>query len=744
MTNALDKSYNYFSSLLPDSKNTKERGFCFMMYSKKSGSADRPIENFEKDEFQIEAYIEVLSEFIEECETPMTIAVQGDWGCGKTSMMNMVRQYLKQSDSILDVWFNTWQFSQFNMDDKLVVTFLQHLIKKLAGQFPDNSEEKKEISNKLKPIIKTIAVGMTKHFAGEDVGDIVDGVFGISEKEEEKESDLADEIFDLKKNFQELIQKVTGKTGKRVVVFVDDLDRLQPMRAVELLEVLKLFVDCDNCMFVMAIDTSVVFQGIREKYGKDMSNEKAQSFFDKMIQLPFKMPTAYYQLDKMLVRLLDFLNDTTIGEAERKKYITIIREVTDGNPRTIKRLSNAVLLMDKVAIRRKLYENEEEKVQSLTRRLLVILACVQLRYEPVYGFLVNNINYGHMKRIIDLRLPDKRDANRGKLLLMEFNNIGMPDEAVNGELVFYNLMYMFVDLSRELVHLFREKGNTEVVAVEKLMRAVSLNNIREAVNESFVADDGNQEALGCVAVTQEAGSTEVHVEAFVSAEQRAAMYSGMVLTGNALAVYNQLMEKRVYPRLSSNMKQNDGSYEQAIEDLRAKWIKPQESYLFQRINEVLLQYYEVEETYQQLTNCFVFRYRNDKAGFYFRLEYEAPERSINVYLPGKSLLTKDMKAFQWYREFIEKEQEAYRSLQKEYGTIIFPNANMRGIEVERDDEGNEQWFSGSFYLASETMADLLTEFFVRVASDEEALKTKEVKTYSSGSLLDITNGFYRE
>ena len=72
-----------------------------MLNSKKNGSTDRPIETFEKDEFAIEAYIEVLSEFIEECETPMTIAVQGDWGCGKTSMMNMVRQYLKNRKRFL-------------------------------------------------------------------------------------------------------------------------------------------------------------------------------------------------------------------------------------------------------------------------------------------------------------------------------------------------------------------------------------------------------------------------------------------------------------------------------------------------------------------------------------------------------------------------------------------------------------------------------------------------------------------
>lgn len=120
--------------------------------------------------------------------------------------------------------------------------------------------------------------------------------------------------------FLQFILKATDDGKKRVVVFIDDLDRLQPVRAVELLEILKLFMDCDSCVFVMAIDTSVVFQGIREKYGSEMSDEKAQSFFDKMIQMPFKMPIAYYRLNGMLERLLSFLKEENLSYKEKEEY----------------------------------------------------------------------------------------------------------------------------------------------------------------------------------------------------------------------------------------------------------------------------------------------------------------------------------------------------------------------------------------------------------------------------------------
>lgn len=51
------------------------------------------------------------------------------------------------------------------------------------------------------------------------------------------------------------------------MIFVDDLDRLVPSKAVELLEVLKLFLDCKQCVFVLAIDYEVVIRGAIKKYG---------------------------------------------------------------------------------------------------------------------------------------------------------------------------------------------------------------------------------------------------------------------------------------------------------------------------------------------------------------------------------------------------------------------------------------------------------------------------------------------
>ncbi len=56
---------------------------------KKMGYPDKPVASITEDLFNVEVYVNALCSFIRSCETPMTISIQGDWGSGKTSMMQM-------------------------------------------------------------------------------------------------------------------------------------------------------------------------------------------------------------------------------------------------------------------------------------------------------------------------------------------------------------------------------------------------------------------------------------------------------------------------------------------------------------------------------------------------------------------------------------------------------------------------------------------------------------------------------
>ena len=100
--------------------------------AKVTGFRDIPAQ---EDLFNIQNYIDGLSAFIRDCETPMTLAIQGDWGTGKSSIMEMVAAKINAENKrglYSLVSFNTWQFSQFNLGDQLPVVLLSRLLSEVS------------------------------------------------------------------------------------------------------------------------------------------------------------------------------------------------------------------------------------------------------------------------------------------------------------------------------------------------------------------------------------------------------------------------------------------------------------------------------------------------------------------------------------------------------------------------------------------------------------------------------------
>ena len=96
----------------------------------------------------------------------------------------------------------------------------------------------------------------------------------------------------------------TNRYGK-VIIYVDDLDRIDPKDAVSILELLKNIFNIKDCVFVLAIDYQVVVKGLVGKFGKPTpENEwEFRAFFDKIIQLPFSMPMGNYDIANYVLGL---------------------------------------------------------------------------------------------------------------------------------------------------------------------------------------------------------------------------------------------------------------------------------------------------------------------------------------------------------------------------------------------------------------------------------------------------------
>lgn len=368
----------------------------------------------EVDILKISNHIDGLSKFLMRCDMPMTVSIQGEWGTGKSSIMKQVMNKIKEDEShnILNIWFDTWQFSQFSFDDQLPIILLNRLVSKIIeeGDFEnDGKDEGNKIMDNIKAIgrnvMNTGAFGVNsilKEKLGVNFNELNNHYKENEEAIEEPSKDMYEEVEEFKLKFKEWIDKAKND---RFIIYIDDLDRLVPEKAVELLEVLKIFLDVDKCVFVLAIDYDVVLRGVSAKYGFDMKDSKelvkGKNFFDKIIQVPYTVPLAEYDFEDFIT---NFLNDEDLIEYDESldksvdTYEKLLMNSVGKNPRSVKRILNTFKLNRLIKVL--------TKEESL---ILFTFMCMQNAYPLSYSYLINNHDTieNNIKNLVRKKINEK-------------------------------------------------------------------------------------------------------------------------------------------------------------------------------------------------------------------------------------------------------------------------------------------------------------------------------------------------
>ena len=142
----------------------------------KSSIVDVPKIAGDADLFEIEKYQNGLINFIQNANTPLTIALQGEWGSGKTSLMNSLQdnlcgslevENLKSNNSeFYGIWLNTWQYSLMNGKEETLMSIIASLsmkIGQIAKEMHQTNTDK--IASKLKGLLKKAIVASVKYAA---------------------------------------------------------------------------------------------------------------------------------------------------------------------------------------------------------------------------------------------------------------------------------------------------------------------------------------------------------------------------------------------------------------------------------------------------------------------------------------------------------------------------------------------------------------------------------------------------
>lgn len=331
---------------------------------------DTPLLSAENDELDISKYTKGLVDFIKHCDTPMTISIQGEWGSGKTSLINKLDNELKNGFHTLRI--NTWEYALVHQDDIPMVLF-NDFITKIAPK--GDSGAKEALTDFIK--IGTRAV-VAKYTEG-----------GLDIKSELLK---IPSLGDLKDKIAKLIEEKSNNGSKKLLFFVDDLDRLNPVDAIRILELLKNIFDQPHCIFVLAIDYEIVVKGLKSKFGGDENEREYRQFFDKIVQLPFTMPVSNYSLDayleSLLVHKINFMDKEAYqSNKETLEYATI--NTVGKNPRALKRVVNYLSLI-KCIIEASSGNKDKKDEDKIVQYYLI---CIQIAYPQIYSYMTRYPNF---------------------------------------------------------------------------------------------------------------------------------------------------------------------------------------------------------------------------------------------------------------------------------------------------------------------------------------------------------------
>lgn len=255
------------------------------------------------------------------------------------------------------IFVNVWKYAQFCDEKNIARAVLSGMLSELK---PD--DKVKEIFKNVWRVFGTVAAITLDSAIGGKAGDVAGKLTDLTNEEPTIEK-LQDAI-------KECINKLAGDKG-RVVFFIDDLDRLKPVQAIEVLEIIKNYLDIERCVFVLAIDYDVIIDGVKEKYGNDFSTKKAHQFFEKIIQVPFKLPKQGYEIT-------DYLKIFSASKNVDENIKLILENSVGKNPRAIKRAMNILNLTKLINAK----ENDDDKILAII--------CLQLCYNEIYDEMLKN------------------------------------------------------------------------------------------------------------------------------------------------------------------------------------------------------------------------------------------------------------------------------------------------------------------------------------------------------------------
>lgn len=257
--------------------------------------------------------VEIMKDTInDEKLLPSCIGLYGDWGSGKSSLMHMCKRQLEQQDDgTVCLLFNGWLYESYDDAKTAIIAAILDGIKEnrklsdkalliLKGLY-DSVDKFKAIKGGIKFGIDMAVTGGLGAITNLTIKEVVKKVQKFGEDVDEESmfqaikdkldyKEVREDIRDFRKKFAELI---TQAGVKKLVIFVDELDRCNPATILDTLEAMRLFLFNGNVSFVLGADERHVTYAIRSKFDdiEGINMDIGKEYQEKLIQYPIRIPS---------------------------------------------------------------------------------------------------------------------------------------------------------------------------------------------------------------------------------------------------------------------------------------------------------------------------------------------------------------------------------------------------------------------------------------------------------------------
>lgn len=292
----------------------------------------------------VRQFVKMLNAIEDNC----TIALEGNWGSGKTFFVKQVkmvldahnpnyqpvngflteerRKVIKEKCSEFNVedgstelkpqlcvYYDAWQNDN---DEDPILSLVYSIVKEIGSEFSFNKKSTLDICGEL---IKLVC--------DKDISKLIKVLKGKNALDRiRKTKDEADKV-------SEFLQSLLPEVGERLIVFVDELDRCKPSYAVKLLERIKHYFLDEEITFVFSVNINELQHTIKKHYGSDFDATRyLDRFFDLRATLPkFDLDKYYASIDfKRDGNMFDYVCESVIREYQLEmrdiaKYIRLAK-----------------------------------------------------------------------------------------------------------------------------------------------------------------------------------------------------------------------------------------------------------------------------------------------------------------------------------------------------------------------------------------------------------------------------------